>query len=164
MTEQRKQKPKARPSEYPALESLLSIWGRWAVRQGSSSLGYPTTSPMFRDAPRGDGFGHQIPLGVGDGISPEIYALDKDIARLPTVQRVVIVEVYQIGGAMRAIAGRMGVKADAVRGWLDKAHSLLNAATYRQTRFHDSDEGAKGVHNPRQFDSGSSCHYPPAST
>lgn len=114
------------PGEFARVITLLSIWGRWAIRSASGALGYPTASPMFRDSPTPGGFGSQVPLGITDGICPEVYILDEEVKRLPTVQRVTLVEVYQRGGSRREIAARMGVKADAVGAWLEKAHSSLS--------------------------------------
>lgn len=122
---------------------MLAIWGHWAVRQASRSLGYPTVSPMFRDAPRGDGFGSQIPIGVAGGAGPEIYRLDFDISRLPIVQKVALVEVYQIGGSFREIAARMGVRRDALSAWLEKAHTSLTVGI---------DNATKGGQNPSHSD------------
>ena len=132
-----------RTDPHAGIKTMLAIWGCWAGRQASRSLGYPTVSPMFRDAPRGDGFGSQVPLGVSGGAGPEIYRLDFDISRLPIVQKAALVEVYQIGGSFREIAARMGVKRDALSCWLEKAYTSLVIGI---------DNGKKGGHNPPQFD------------
>lgn len=131
------------PDPFARVKTLLSIWGRWAIRSASGALGFPACSPMFRDAPRSDVFGSRTPLGITDGISPEIYLIDEEVARLPTVQMIAVVEMYQRGGSMREIASRMGVKADAVKHWIGRAHESLSQKI---------DNAETGVHNSHNFD------------
>lgn len=104
------------------IEVLLSMWGRWAIRCASGSLGYASVSPMFRDAPSGDSFGDAVPLGIAD---QDIQAVDQAVVRLPTMLRLVVYEVYQRGGPLRTVATRMGVSHNSVCKYLKAAHEAL---------------------------------------
>lgn len=105
------------------MEVLLSMWGRWAIRRASGGLGYPSISPMFNDAPRGDSFGSQEPLGIGE---PEMLMVDAAVGRLPGVLKLVVIETYQRGGSLRAIGVRMGVSDKTVGKYLTDAHHKIS--------------------------------------
>lgn len=104
------------------IEVLLSMWGRWSVRRGSGGLGFPSVSPMFKDAPRGDSYGSAIPLGFADA---DMEAVDVAVRRLPGVQRLAVVEMYQHGGSLRTVAARMGISDKTLAKYLDAAHEKI---------------------------------------
>lgn len=130
------------------MEVLLSMWGRWALRRAAGGLGYPSVSPMFRDAPSGDSYGSQVPLGIGE---PELLLVDAAVGRLPGVLKLAVIETYQIGGSLRAIGARLGVHHNTLGKYLTEAQlkiSLDLELQYRQ--------------NPVNSDSFGKCHLKPA--
>jgi len=125
------------------IEVLLSVWGRWAIRRASGALGYPSLSPMFRDAPRWDSFGSAVPLGIAE---PDMVAIDESVQLLPAILKIVVIEVYQRGGNMRAVAGRLGVSYHTVAKYLMAAHEKIEV-----------DMRDRYSHNQRQSDSVYQC-------
>ena len=119
------------------IEFLLSLWGRWAIKRASGALGYPTTSPMFRDAPRGDAYGSELPCGFTEG---DIVAVDAAVNRLPEIPKLVVIEVYQRGGSMREVKDRLGIHHKSLTQYLNQSHQLI-----------DVDIAAQCAHNQRQF-------------
>lgn len=111
------------------LEMLLNRWGRWAVRRESSALGYGSVSPMFRDAPCGDGCGCM----ADPGFTPrDILDCDAAIIRLPHHQRRVVVLHYKRGCGLRQTARESAMSFSAVRDALSFAKGALHVMLDKQ--------------------------------
>lgn len=106
----------------PYVEHLLSAWGRWAQRKASKGIGFPSCSPMFKDAPVGKFYESRPPLGLDQA---DCEATDKAIQRLSAEDRRLCVEVYQIGGKTVEIAARLGWHRQRVPERLQRMHQEL---------------------------------------
>lgn len=106
------------------IEVLLSMWGRWAIRRASGALGYPRTSPMFREMPAGDAYGNSLPLDVADC---DLEAVDRSVNCLPMVLKVVVIEVYQrsVGKSHTEIARVLGVDRKTLGKYISSAHDWI---------------------------------------
>ena len=104
------------------VDHLLCSWGLWSRRMVSKAVGYPSCSPMFKDAPAGKGYGSKVPLGVDDA---DNAATDRAIQRLSADDRRLCVEVYQIGGKTVEIAARLGCHRQRVPERLHRIHQAL---------------------------------------
>ena len=107
----------------PYVNVQLSIWGKWAVRQNSSGLGYPSVSPMFNQAQHGGSYGSQLPPGVCD--CEYVRETDQAVQRLPVEDRALCVEFYQRGGTAVAIASRLGMARQRLYERLDAVHRAV---------------------------------------
>jgi len=105
------------------IKVLLSRWGRWAIKRDSRGLGYPSTSPMFRDAPKGDGFGDALPIGIAE---TDILAVDAAVMRLPEGLRLVVIYIYQRCYSLRDAARRLGFSHQSVGKYLADAHNKIS--------------------------------------
>lgn len=105
----------------PYVNTLLVAWGRWVIRQQDGGVGWPKCSPMFSDVPHGVvPAGSKPPLGIGARIS-ECEQTDTAMRRLNEADRMLLREVYVIGGTTKAIAERLGWHRQRVPERLDAA-------------------------------------------
>lgn len=98
------------------MNGLLAAWGRWAVRGRDGGTGYPTCSPMFRDAPAGSYLGPGLPLGVGasseeceitdQAVQRLADPADKELLRLAYQQREKTVDIARMIGCTRETVSR----------------------------------------------------------
>ena len=102
----------------PYVEIQLSMWGKWAARQAAGALGYPGTSPMFRDIQISNVHTSREPVGVADYVQDT----DKAVRRLGQQMRALAVEVYQIGGTQNQVGLRMGISQSRVSVLLRQLH------------------------------------------
>lgn len=101
----------------------LSVWGKWAVRQNSRSLGYPRISPMFKDVKHGGGYGSQLPPGACD--CEYVRETDLAVQRLSAHDRALCVEFYQVGGSAVSVAQRLGIARQRLYERLDAVHRAV---------------------------------------
>jgi hypothetical protein len=101
----------------------LSIWGKWAMRQNSKGLGYPSVSPMFNQAQHGGSYGSQLPPGVCD--CEYVRETDQAVARLPAEDQALCVEFYQRGGTAVVVAQRLGIAVRTMYDRLGRVHRAI---------------------------------------
>lgn len=86
------------------IDHLLCAWGRWSARQRDGGNGYPCVSPMFNDMPKGDAYQSHCP-----NVDQDQVDTDGAIQRLDQRDKILCIEIYQIGGSTREIASRLGM-------------------------------------------------------
>jgi DNA-binding NtrC family response regulator len=101
----------------------LSVWGKWAVRQNSKGLGYPSISPMFNQMQHGGSYGSSLPAGVSD--CNYVRETDLAVQRLPEADRALCVEFYQVGGSAVSVAQRLGIARQRLYERLDAVHRAV---------------------------------------
>lgn len=101
----------------------LSIWGKWASRQNSKGLGYPSISPMFNQAQHGGSYSSQTPFGVYE--CEHIRETDLAVQRLVEEDRALCVEFYQVRGTAVDIARRLGIARQRLYERLDAVHRAV---------------------------------------
>jgi DNA-directed RNA polymerase specialized sigma24 family protein len=112
-------KTPSRPFQW--VDALLARWGKWAV--SAHALGYASTSPMFRDSPRGDAYGSgKVEIGW---TGQDIQDCDEAVKALPAIARAVVVVHYQTQGSLNETARRCGVTAQTVGKHLDQAREMI---------------------------------------
>lgn len=109
--------------DLPAIDALLSRWGRWALRCESGALGF-SSSCSLSGGSDGDGYDTAVPLGVLDD---DMEAVDGAVRKLPKGLRLVVVEVYQFGQGKsdRKIADSLGYSRQALQEYINKAHRQI---------------------------------------
>ncbi len=107
----------------PYIDVQLSVWGKWAVRNSSKGLGYPSISPMFKDAQHGGTYGSQLPPGVC--VLEYVRETDQAVQRLSPTDRALCVEFYQVRGTAVDIARRLGIARQRLYERLDAVHRAV---------------------------------------
>lgn len=120
----------------PAIDTILSRWGKWVIKSDSKGLGYPSTCPMFRDFRSGEVHRSSPPLGIFTG-RDTLDDVNKIVASLGRIDQVRCYEYYVVGGKKEAIAVRMGIAVREVYRWRDKLHEAV------QNRMCDGGKGDK---------------------
>ena len=107
----------------PYVNTMLVAWGRWAARGSDGGIGWASVSPMFKDAPSGNGYGSKMPLGVGD-IDDDCEFTDSAVRRLCDDDKLLLVQAF---------VRRMKVKdIAAANGWhRQRVSERLNAVGVR---------------------------------
>ena len=111
--------------EQSSVEILLAAWGRWAIRVETKGIGYPSISPMFREARFGKGFGSAPPVGLNDS---DLRAVDAAVQRLPVILRATLNEFYKSQCSVRDLAKRLGCGHKAAGQYLNEARRRLAKA------------------------------------
>ena len=104
--------------EQSSVEILLAAWGRWAIRVETKGIGYPSISPMFREARFGKGFGSAPPVGLNDA---DLRAVDVAVQRLPVILRATLNEFYKCQCSKRELAARLGCSPPSASQYLNEA-------------------------------------------
>ena len=105
------------------IDMLLVRWARWVISSEARAVGYPPTSPMFKDSPSSGVYGSSEPFGL--------FASDyKDVTRavdsLPILLKHCVIEYYQRNGGAEAVAGRLGIKKAVMFKYLHSAHEHIS--------------------------------------
>ena len=100
------------------VEVLLSAWGKWAVRIESRAIGFSSTSPMFREARFGKGFGASEPVGITDD---DMQAVDKAVQTLPDFFRATLNEFYKRPCSVRDLSVKLGCSHRTASQYLNEA-------------------------------------------
>lgn len=109
------------------VEILLSAWGKWAVRIETKAIGYPSTSPMFREARFGKGFGSSEPIGISDD---DMKAVDKAVQTLPVILRATLNEFYKRQCSIRELSLHLGCDKNAAGRYLNEARRRISKTMY----------------------------------
>lgn len=109
----------------PYVNTLLVAWGKWVARNQDGGVGWPSCSPMFKDAPAGVmSASSKPPLGIGSQ-SAECEQTHAAVLLLSEADRMLLREVYVIGGATTEIASRLGWHRQRVPERLDRVGDRL---------------------------------------
>ena len=107
------------------VDVLLGRWARWIICSEVRAVGYPSTSPMFRDTPSTGVFQSREPFGT----SAEDYRdVTKAVDSLPIVLKHCVLEYYQRPSKAEETAARLGLKKSVMFKYLHSAHELIGDA------------------------------------
>ena len=104
------------------IDMLLSRWARWAISTESRAVGYPSASPMFRDAPSTGVFESREPFGLG---AADYRDVTRAVDALPILLKHCVIEYYQRNGGAEAVAGRLGIKKAVMFKYIHAAHESI---------------------------------------
>lgn len=100
------------------VNSMLVKWGNWASRGRDGGVGYPSISPMFNNMPKGDSYSSHI-----FWTDQDILDTDKAVNRLEPEDRVICIEMYQIGGKTKDIYERRNIPRQRFYERLHRIHN-----------------------------------------
>lgn len=102
----------------------LIAWGRWAARLEAGGLGYAHISPMFKERVSRP---TQL-LDASGYIDADHVQIDRCVADLPPILRLVCVTRYQHDLTARKGGEKLGCGATAYGRYLSDAHMQIAAA------------------------------------
>lgn len=106
------------------VDALLGRWGRWAIRCESGALGFSSSCILGGEVGDGDGYDSAIPRGVHDD---DMDAIDGAVRRLPKMQRLAVLEVYQHGQGKsdRRLAADLGIHVETLSKYICDAQRKI---------------------------------------
>ena len=107
------------------VDVLLGRWARWIICSEVRAVGYPSTSPMFRDTPSTGVFQSREPFGTS---SADYRDVTKAVDSLPIVLKHCVLEYYQRPSKAEETAARLGLKKSVMFKYLHSAHELIGDA------------------------------------
>ena len=112
-----------------SIDVLLTRWARWAISSESRAVGYPSTSPMFRDSPSSGVFGSSEPFGLSCG---DFKSVTHAVDFLPAILKVCVIEYYMRKSGAEQAAINLGIKKSMMFKYLHSAHEKIDG--FLQTR------------------------------
>ena len=112
-----------------SIDILLTRWARWAISSESRAVGYPSTSPMFRDSPSSGVFGSVEPFGLSSG---DFKSVTHAVDFLPAILKVCVIEYYMRKSGAEQAAINLGIKKSMMFKYLHSAHEQID--DFLQTR------------------------------
>ena len=107
------------------VDRTLHAWAIWLTSVERKAIGYPSSSPMFRDMPSNDVFESKVPLGMN---ATDYSNVSVAVNALPYIPRQIVVAYYrQANGSRRKTAVLCGISEKSVTQYLGDAHTSLAA-------------------------------------
>lgn len=104
------------------IDILLGRWARWVVSVESRAVGYPPTSPMFKDSPSSCVYCSSEPFGISGA---DYRDVTRAVDALPVLLKHCVLEYYQRNGGAEAVALRLGIKKSVMFKYLHSAHEQI---------------------------------------
>lgn len=104
------------------IDILLGRWARWVVSVESRAVGYPPTSPMFKDSPSSGVYCSSEPFGISGA---DYRDVTRAVDALPVLLKHCVLEYYQRNGGAEAVALRLGIKKSVMFKYLHSAHEQI---------------------------------------